>query len=171
MQKNIGIICRWAKVKNTDFFNKLAKYNWKEGGQYTINVITDLKKNAAPRRALGGMVKFRRPLDSSDMGKFYSKMGIVLSPSVFETYGNVPQEAVASGVPALVSSNMGVAEIFKQLGLSDLITDFGSMSGAYERIKDVSGQSVSQDIREKMKELLSPDTIHRQMLNILESKI
>ena len=111
-KKNIGIICRWAKVKNIDFFNELAKYNRKKGGQYIINVITDLKKNAKRGRAVGGMVKFRRPVDSNEMGKFYSKMGMVLSPSVFETYGNVPQEAIASGVPALVSSNMGVAGIF-----------------------------------------------------------
>jgi glycosyltransferase involved in cell wall biosynthesis len=170
-KKNIGIICRWTKVKNIDFFNKLAKYNQKKGSQYNINVITDLKKNSIPRQALGKMVKFCRPMDSSKMGKFYSKMGVVLSPSVFETYGNVPQEALASGVPALVSSNMGVAELFKQLGLSEFITDFASTSGAYERIKDVSGQSISQDVREKMKELLSPEIIHRQMLNILESKV
>lgn len=170
-KKNIGIICRWAKVKNTDFFNNLAKYNQKKGGQYNINVITDLKKNSMPRQALGKLVKFCRPVDSDKMGKFYSKMGIVLSPSFFETYGNVAQEAIASGVPALVSSNMGVAEIFKQLGLSDLITDFDSMPYAYERIKDVSGQAVRQEIREKMKELLSPDIIHGRMMNILESKI
>ncbi len=170
-KKNIGIICRWAKVKNIDFFNGLAKYNQKRGGQYIINVITDLKKNAVSRQALGRMVKFRRPVDSNEMGKFYSKMGIVLSPSVFETYGNVPQEALASGVPALISLNMGVAEIFKQLGLSEFITDFASIPNVYERIKDISGQSVSQDIREEMKGLLSPDIIHHQMLNILESKI
>jgi len=170
-KKNIGIICRWTKIKNIEFFNKLAKYNQKKGSQLTINVITDLKKNALPRQALGGMVKFRRPVESNQMGRFYSKMGMVLSPSFFETYGNVPQEAIASGIPALVSSNMGVAEIFKQLGLADFITDFASMPSAYERIKDVSGQSVSQDVREKMKELLSPEIIHRQMLNILESKI
>jgi len=170
-KKNIGIICRWAKVKNTDFFNGLAKYNQKKGSQYNINVMTDLKRSAKSRRALGGMVKFRRAVSSNEMGRFYSKMGIVLSPSVFETYGNVPQEALASGVPALISLNMGVAEIFKQLGLSELITDFASMPNAYERIRDVSGQSVSRDIREKMKELLSPEIIHRQMLNILESKV
>lgn len=170
-KKNIGIICRWTKIKNIEFFNKLAKYNQKKGSQHTINVITDLKKNALPRQALDGMVKFRRPMESNEMGKFYSKMGVILSPSFFETYGNVPQEAIASGVPALVSSNMGVAEIFKQLGLAEFITDFASMPAAYERIKDVSGQAISQDVREKMKELLSPEIIHRQMLNILESKI
>ena len=170
-KKNIGIICRWTKIKNIEFFNKLAKYNQKKGNQHTINVITDLKKNSLPRQALGGMVKFRRPMESNEMGSFYSKMGIVLSPSFFETYGNVPQEAIASGVPALVSSNMGVAEIFKQLGLAEFITDFASVSSAYEKIKSVSGQAISQDVREKMKELLSPEIIHRQMLNILESKI
>lgn len=170
-KKNIGIICRWTKIKNIEFFNKLARYNQKKGSQHTINVITDLKQNSLPRQALGGMVKFRRPVESNEMGNFYSKMGMVLSPSFFETYGNVPQEAIASGVPALVSSNMGVAEIFKQLGLAEFITDFASMPVAYERIKAVSGQAISQDIRGKMKELLSPEIIHRQMLNILESKI
>lgn len=169
-KKNIGIICRWTKVKNTDFFSKLAKYNQQKGGRYTINVITDLKKNSLPRRALGGMVKFRRPMDSKELGRFYSGMGLVLSPSVFETYGNVPQEAIASGVPALVSSNMGVAEVFEQLGLAELITDFTSLPKAYEKIKDISGRSIGQETREKMRELLSPDIIHRRMLNILESK-
>ncbi len=48
-KKNIGIICRWAKIKNIEFFNKLAKYNQKKGSQYIINVITDLKKT--PGRA------------------------------------------------------------------------------------------------------------------------
>ncbi len=170
-KKNIGIICRWTKIKNIEFFNKLAKYNQKKGSQHTINVITDLKKNSGPRQALDGMVKFRRPMESNEMGKFYSKMGMILSPSFFETYGNVPQEAIASGVPALVSSNMGVAEIFKQLGLAEFITDFASMPAAYEKIKAVSGQAIGQNVREKMKELLSPEIIHRQMLSILESKI
>lgn len=170
-KKNIGIICRWAKVKNTDFFHRLAEYNQEKGARHIINVITDLKPSALPRRALGKLVKFRRPMDSDKMGGFYSRMGIVLSPSFFETYGNVPQEAIASGVPALVSANMGVAETFKQLGLAEFITDFTSLPQAYEKIKDISGQSVSQEIREKMKELLSPDIIHGRMMNILESKI
>jgi len=45
-----------------------------------------------------------------------NKVDVIISPSKFETFGNVPLETIlfSNGkTPALISENMGVAEVYK----------------------------------------------------------
>lgn len=126
-------------------------------------------KNSKVHRGLSGLAVFKRAVDNEQLSGFYSSMGVVISPSHFETYGNVAKEAVASGVPALVSSQMGVAETFKELGLNDWITDFRSVRDVYAKIREVSGQEVPSNVRMELQEKHSPEYIHGKMLGIIKS--
>ena len=94
-------------------------------------------------------IKLYDPMSSRKLAKFYEKMGIIISPSLFETYGNVAQESIASGTPALISSNMGVSETFRDLGLSDYIVNFKSTQDVYNKIINFSGQPISDKVRKK----------------------
>jgi len=167
--KNIGIVSRWAGVKNVRFCEELAQYNRKNGDKFIVNIITDLDKNGKLYKKLSKIVKFHKPKNNKRLASFYRNMGVVISPSHFETYGNVAKESIASGTPAMVNINMGVSETFNDLGLQDWVIDFGSVKVVYDKIDSVMGQTVNCDVKEKMKELYTPNKIFNQIISVLNS--
>jgi len=166
-RKKVGVVSRWAAVKNSKFSKKLAKYNYKKGKVLSINIITNHNIDRRSKEELSKLAKLRRPMDNGKLAKFYEEMGCVISPSHFETYGNVAQEAIAANTPALVSENMGVAETFRALGLDDWIIDFSSVKHVYDKIRSVSDAGVPDIVREKMKAQFSTPVIHNQLLALL----
>jgi len=167
-RKNIGFVGRWSKIKNPKFIKNLAKYNQNKN-DLIINLVSE--KLRAKKMIGEGIknIRFIKPMDSSKLGNFYAKMGIILSPSYFETYGNVPQEAIASGTPALVNSNMGVAETFQSLGLKDWIINFDSVKTVSKKILETSGMEVPAKTREYLRQMVSGERISSQIYNILRN--
>jgi len=166
-KKNIGIISRWTGIKNVRFCEELAIYNSKNGNRFVVNVITDLDKNHSKYKELSEFVKFHKPKTNEKLASFYRDMGVVISPSHFETYGNVAKESIASGTPAMISSNMGVSETFKNLGLHNWIIDFNSVEDVYKKIENVMGENVHVSVKDKMKKLYSPCKIFNQIISVL----
>jgi glycosyltransferase involved in cell wall biosynthesis len=166
-KRNIGIVSRWTGVKNVKFCKELADYNQKRGNKFVINIITDLDKNNKIYKDLSKLVKFHKPKTNKNLASFYRNMGVVISPSHFETYGNVAKEALASGTPAMVNSNMGVSETFNFLGLNDWIISFDSVKFVYDKIDGMIGETVNSEVRDKMKELYVPKKIFDRMVTIL----
>ncbi|MCX6719583.1 MAG: glycosyltransferase family 4 protein [Candidatus Staskawiczbacteria bacterium] len=169
-KRNIGIVSRWAGIKNVRFCEELAHYNNKNGNKFVVNIITDLDKNSKIYKSLSKLVKFHNPKSNKNLASFYRNMGVVISPSHFETYGNVAKESIASGTPAMVSSNMGVSETFNILGLGDWIISFDSVKSVYEKIESIMGENVHGDVKNKMKELYVPSKIFNQMISILSAE-
>lgn len=168
---NIGIVGRWCGIKNVAFMEALAEYNKQQGGEFVINVVTDLKKKDKRYKKLSKTMKIHSAVDNKKLVDFYTNMGIVISPSHFETYGNVPKEALASGTPAIVSSNMGVAETFKKIGLQDWVMDFKSVVKVYKQIKNTIGSGVDESARRQLRESYCPAKIFGKLSTILESAI
>lgn len=168
-KRNIGIVSRWTGVKNVKFCEELAKYNSKNGNKFVINVITDLPAKGKLYKRLSKVMTFHKPKTNKKLASFYSNMGIVISPSHFETYGNVAKEALASGTPAMVNCNMGVSETFKNLGLKKWIIDFDSVKGVYGNIEKHIGKEVARDVRNKMKELYPDKIIFGKIISVLNS--
>ena len=167
--KNIGIVSRWTGVKNVRFCEKLAIYNNENGNRFVVNVITDLDKNNKRYKELAKLIKFHKPRSNEKLAIFYKNMGVVISPSHFETYGNVAKESIATGTPAMVSLNMGVSEAFKNLGLHDWIINFDSVEEVYGKIENVMGERVRGNVKDKMKELYAPCKIFKKMVSVLNS--
>lgn len=170
-KKNIAVVSRWSAVKNTRFCEELAKYNYEHGGKFIFNVITDLKEDDPKYKRLSKFVKFHKPKNNKKLVAFYRNMGVIISPSHFETYGNVAKEAIASGTPAIVNPNMGVSETFKNLGLNDWVINFSSVESVYNKIGDVAGKTVEKEVRIKMNELYPPSKIFSQIVSILNSVV
>ena len=168
-KRNIGIISRWTGIKNVRFCENLADYNNKNGNKFVVNIITDLDKNNIIYKKLSKLVKFHKPKTNKKLASFYRNMGVVISPSHFETYGNVAKESIASGTPAMVSCNMGVSETFNNLGLNDWIINFDSVKSVYQKIESVMGETVHVDVKDKMKLLYMPHTIFDQIITVLAS--
>lgn len=166
-KRNIGIVSRWTGIKNVRFCEEFASYNNKNGNRFVINVITDLDEKNKIYKKLSKLVKFHKPKTNKNLASFYKNMGIVISPSHFETYGNVAKESVASGTPAMVNSNMGVSETFNILGLNDWVISFDSVKSVYDKIESVIGKTVHNDVKNKMEELYAPDIIFNKIISIL----
>lgn len=167
-QKNIAFIGRWSAIKNPGFIKRISRYDNRKNNGHNFNVVSDQKK---PEIKIGGCdnVNYLQPMDSLDLAQFYGTMGMVLSPSTFETYGNVAQESLASGIPALVGPNMGIAETFRQLGLSKYIVDFKSTKDVYDRINDFSGEPITDKVKKMLRFNLTPQAINIRMITALKS--
>jgi len=170
-KRNIGIVSRWAKIKNVRFCEKLAEYNYSKGAKFVVNIITDLEVENKKYKKLSKFVKFYKPRSNKKLASFYKNMGVVISPSHFETYGNVAKEAIASGTPAIVNPNMGVSETFKNLGLNDWIINFDSIKPVYNKIENTIGETVDKKIINKMKKLYMPRKIFNEIISILTNAV
>jgi glycosyltransferase involved in cell wall biosynthesis len=168
-KKNIGIVSRWTGIKNISFCEELAEYNVKNGAKFVLNIITDLDSKNKKYKELSKIVKFHKPTSNKKLASFYKNMGVVISPSHFETYGNVAKEAIASGTPAIVNPNMGVAETFEKLGLEDWIVNFDSVKSIYKKIENTIGETITGDVRDKMKETYAPNKIFNEIVLILSN--
>jgi len=132
-------------------------------------MVTDTDCIPDKDKKISKMVNLYPPMNTLNLGKFYGMMGTIICPARFETYGNVPQEAIATRTPALIGAGMGVAEIFRQIGLGYLITDFTSVENVYEKVKAVTKLGISDRVRKRLKKRSSPDKLYSQLLNIFKS--
>lgn len=167
--RNVGIVARWTNIKNTAFIKEFAELNRKNHNFFNINMVTDIDQIPNKDRGISEMINLHPPMSAYELGKFYGIMGTIICPSTFETYGNVSQEAIATRTPALIGSNMGIAEVFRQVGLGYLITDFTSAEDVFEKVKEVAKLGISDKMRKRLKKTLSPDHVYPQLLNIYNS--
>ena len=163
-RNKIGFVGRWAEVKNLGFCIDLSNHLLKIGSSYKLFLVLDKvdSKTKTPKN-----VQVLGPFGNKQMKDFYQNMGVILSPSHFETYGRVPQEAVATGTPALISKNMGVSEIFKKYGLSDLIIKFDSPKKVLQKIDLLSNEVIDIRTKNQMRKDLSPSIIYQQLINFV----
>ena len=103
----------------------------RKGWALVHELILDGRKNESWKFILGGQGQSKYPVlpdnavkvgkikDHVDLLDFYSSLDVLLVPSLQEAYGLVAQEAQSCGVPVIVFSNTGCADI-----VSDSITGF-----------------------------------------------
>lgn len=150
--KRIGSVGRWTYIKNPQFIEKFALYNARQIKNFTIHIVTDVAAIARLPLRILDIVKVTKPMGNHRLSNFYSKMNLIICPSHFETYGNVAQEAVASGTPALISSKMGVAETFRRFGLGRWIIDFSTPACAARAMEKALSDTVDPVLRMEMRE-------------------
>jgi len=168
--KNIGAVMRWSVVKNHEFLNKLARYGAENKKQYRINIVSEpFRRDNDLYREMKGLVNFIAPLSNADVCSFYSRMDAIVCPSHFETYGNVAQESLAAGTPALVGRNMGIAGLFRDLGLDDWVIDYNNFDIAAEKIENISFETVKQSLRDELYKRLNTEMIYDSLFGAMSS--
>ena len=121
---------RWgAEGKKVILFS--GRFAWFKGLRVFGHVYNLFKKSIYPspvfvligRGPMEEDLKKRMPeavfpgyLTGEDLSAAYASADILLFPSTTETFGNVIQEAIASGLPAVVSDRGGCQEIVNQTG-------------------------------------------------------
>ncbi|MFQ6038851.1 MAG: glycosyltransferase family 4 protein [Candidatus Aminicenantales bacterium] len=149
----IGFVGRATKIKNPEFLIKLKRELKRQKRKYPLYMVSEIgRKNRLRKRLRRAGVRILPVMDTRALRDFYRDMGVIISPSAFETYGNVPAESLAAGTPALVSENMGVAEVFRKLALDEFITDFRDVRAVVEKIESLRHRTVDGHIRRSLRE-------------------
>lgn len=158
---------RYTHIKNFDTFFEIHKYLLKEKWEHECSFVSDVDTKVSKK--IPKTISIVPPMDTLGIKKFYLSQGLIISPSHFETFGNVPMEAACLGIPVLVSDNMGCAEILKKVGLSNMIVSFNEMSLVVSRVKELCGQSILPKQINALRKILDPDLINEQVKSIVIS--
>ncbi|KKW41665.1 hypothetical protein A3I46_02375 [Candidatus Kaiserbacteria bacterium RIFCSPLOWO2_02_FULL_54_13] len=166
----IGFVSRWTRVKNPEFFISLARHNRTTDAGYDIHAIVDVKKSAPHYRRVASLFKLSPPVENKLLPTFYRKLGALIMPSYFETYGNVAQEALASGIPVLVSPHTGFSETLRTIGLENWITDFSSPADVLVKIEEAIRIGVPHESWRQLRAQFTNEPIFARYANLLAGK-
>jgi glycosyltransferase involved in cell wall biosynthesis len=75
-------------------------------------------------------------LSGTELSRVYASSDVFLFPSTTETFGNVIQEALASGLPALVSDQGGCQEIIAASG-AGLVCQAGNAEAFFDACRNL----------------------------------
>ncbi len=140
VDRRIACIGRYTKIKNINGFFKLHKKLLTQGWKHQATLVSNI-----PKKDLKNIPKTIRIIPSmhaDELKTFYASQGLVVSPSIFETFGNVPIEAACIGIPVLVNETIGCSEILKNAGLERMVASFDNIDEICERVKELCGAHI-----------------------------
>ncbi len=108
-------------------------------------------------------------MSPTGLKRFYVTQGLVICPSIFETFGNVAMEAACLGIPVLVSEKMGCAEILRQVGLSNMVVNFDDNEMVLAKVKELCGQYIMPKQMNALHKLLDYRFIGDEIESVLLS--
>lgn len=162
--RKIALVSRDSWIKNLNAFFDLHKMLNRQGWKHSATLVSELEN---PQK-VPGTIRYQTPLKYEKLCRFYASQDLIIAPSRFETFGNVPMEAICMGVPVLVHKKMGCAEILIAAGLENMIVDFSDLEQAAAKVKDICGREVSAQKLSYIRKLLSAETINHKIFSILK---
>jgi glycosyltransferase involved in cell wall biosynthesis len=165
IERRISAVGRYVKIKNFDMFFKIHKELKKRKWRHTASFVTSL---GADLKKMPKTIETLPPMTAEGLKKFYLSQGLVICPSIFETFGNVPMEAVCLGIPVLVSDKMGCAEILKKVGLENMVISFDDIKKVTDRVQQLCGQSILPRQINALKSILDSNFICEEVRAVIE---
>lgn len=166
-ERRIAAVGRWDRIKNFETFFKIHKKLLKSGWHHEASFVT----SEAKIKSMPKSINLLSSMNHEEITKFYTAQGLIICPSHFETFGNVPIEAACMGVPVLVSENMGCAEILKNAGLGNMVISFDDMDKVVERVKNLCGQQILPKQINNLRKVLDAQVINAEINSILRSVV
>jgi len=163
VERRIAAIGRWDKIKNFDVFFQLHKLLLRQKWNHSATFVTGTGRIPGFPKTVQRMAVMR----PEGVFQFYRSQGLVVAPSLFETFGNVPIEAACLGVPVLVSDNMGCAEVLRLAGLGNMVMSFSDLKAVAERAKQLCGQQILPRQLNNLRKAVDPKMINEQLLGVL----
>ncbi len=168
IDRRIAAVGRYSRIKNFDAFFKLhqelKKRKWRHTASFVTNPDANLKK-------MPKTIELFPSMGADGLKKFYLSQGLIICPSTFETFGNVPMEAACLGVPVLVSESMGCAELLRKVGLSNMVISFENTNEVSERIEKLCGQSILPKQLNALRRILDINLISEEIRAVIESAV
>lgn len=131
--------------------------------------VPELQERAKQLR-VGGRVRFTGFVPNKDLGPLYSGASLFAFPSLYEGFGLPPLEAMACGVPVVVSDATSLPEVVGDAGLLVRPRDVFSIRDAIVRVLDEPGLAATLAQRSLSRAgLYSPEQVLPRFLEVLES--
>jgi len=117
-RKDFLFVGRLLSIKNVNFLIKAFKEFNKEVTDWKLTIVGDGPERQKLEKLilelnLSNSVKILGLLQPFELIQEYKKHAVFILPSLSEPWGLVVNEAIASNLPVIVSSNCGVAEVFE----------------------------------------------------------
>lgn len=166
IERRIAAVGRYSRIKNFNkFFElhlELQKRKWRHTASFVTNPNVDLKTMPKTIEVLPSM-------SAEGLKKFYLSQGLIVCPSTFETFGNVPMEAACLGIPVLVSDTMGCAEVLKKVGLANMVISFDDIGKVADRVQELCGQSILPKQLNALKRILDNNFVSEEIRAVLNN--
>lgn len=164
--KDILFVGGWTRLKGrlylADILNELIKGR----KDLTVSIIgTGVEERhvmADLSAPLKDRVRIVRSLPRDMLKKEYSSHKVFLFPSLFEGYGNVVLEAMASGIAVVISEGLGVSELIEN-GCNGFLVKKRDVAGFVRIVEKVLGDDhlrgmLGDNARKKVRDM-TPDHI------------
>ena len=117
-RKDFLFVGRLLSIKNVYFLIRAFKEFTKQINEWNLTIVGDGPERSNLEQLildlnLSSKVTIRGLLQPDELIEEYQKHAVFILPSLSEPWGLVVNEAIASDLPVIVSSNCGVAEVFQ----------------------------------------------------------
>ncbi|OGF20531.1 hypothetical protein A2316_02425 [Candidatus Falkowbacteria bacterium RIFOXYB2_FULL_38_15] len=163
VERRIAAVGRWDAIKNFKAFFDVHKILKKQNWDHVATFVTKREKI----KNIPKTINLLAPMRQEGLYQFYKSQGLIIAPSLFETFGNVPMEAVCLGIPVLVSDKMGCADILHMAGLDNMVMSFDNLKEVAIRAKQLCGQEILPKQLNNLRKTLDPKTINEQVVAVM----
>jgi len=165
VDRRIAAVGRYTQIKNFETYFAIHKLLKDKKWRHTASFVTNCNK--AKIINLPKTVELLPSMNTEGIKKFYLTQGLIVCPSHFETFGNVPMEAACLGIPVLVNDTMGCADILRKAGLSNMVMSFNDLDAVAQRIIELCGQYILPKQLNVLKKLLDYKFIGEEVFAVL----
>jgi glycosyltransferase involved in cell wall biosynthesis len=143
---------RLAPEKNVSTLLRAHARYLESGGSWPLVIVgggplSEQLHEQAKGQIQNGMVVFAGHKNIHELPEFYAFAGCFVLPSTREPWGLVVNEAMASGLPVIVSSRCGCADDLVEDGSNGFIVDPENLSDLVAMLKRVAGLSNEERMR------------------------
>jgi glycosyltransferase involved in cell wall biosynthesis len=132
----LGFVGRLSVEKNVALFPKIDTELRAQGIVTEWLIVGHGSEEEMLRRKLSATARFTGVLHGDALAVAYANMDLLIFPSHTDTFGNVVLEALASGVPAIVTPGGGPAMIVDDWDTGRVVEDMGFASAVVDVLND-----------------------------------
>ncbi|MES2436548.1 MAG: glycosyltransferase family 4 protein [Patescibacteria group bacterium] len=169
VENRIAFVGRFAQIKNPAGFIKIHKALLKCKWKHEATIVTNVQ--SIDRRKIPKTITVLPSMTPSELKIFYATQGVIICPSLFETFGNVPIEAACIGIPVLVHNNMGCAEVLNESNLRKCVIDFNDEAAVIKRVKELCGQQILIRQINNLRKRVDVKYISQEIILVIKSVI
>ncbi|MDP1625003.1 MAG: glycosyltransferase family 4 protein [bacterium] len=167
VERRITFVGRFSRIKRPKKFIRIHELLKKAGWDHEAIMVTDFHTPKL-RKKVPKSINVIPSMDPKALRTFYATQGLVICPSEFETFGNVPVEAACVGVPVLVNETMGCAQVFREANLSKFVIDFNDTKAVLQRVRELCGQAILAKQMNNLRKRVDVKYIAQEIVSILE---
>lgn len=160
----LGYVGRLSVEKNVELLPQVHAQLRERGVPVRWLIVGHGAEEASLRREFGGAAEFTGVLRGEALAQAYANMDVLVFPSHTDTFGNVVLEALASGVPAVVTPDGGPAHIVQDGVTGRIAPDAGFEGAIAQALTEPGGFTRMQEAAREYARLCSWNAVFESVV-------